>query len=114
MHHPAAVEAALSPEKEGSVPTRLADRALMLQWHRYNFEARSLRWIECMYVLRFLSSRRHPAYICTYPVCILQFKLFFLPLDIQHTQYPCGFFLLERHKLCGHTTMPQRCYVVMQ
>ena len=30
MHRPAAIEAAPSPEKEGSVPTRLADHTLLL------------------------------------------------------------------------------------
>ena len=28
-------------------------------------------------------------------VCVLHIKPFFLPVDIQHTQCPCRFFLLE-------------------
>ena len=35
MHRPAAIDAAPSPEKEGSVPTRLADHTLLLQGRRY-------------------------------------------------------------------------------
>ena len=31
-------------------------------------------------------------------------KPLFVPVDIQHTQCPCRFFLLERYKLCGHKT----------
>ena len=38
--------------------------------------------------------------------CVLQIKPFFLPVDIQHTQCPCRFFLLERHKLCCHIRVP--------
>ena len=34
MHRPAAIEAAPSPEKEGSVPTRLAHHTLLLQGRR--------------------------------------------------------------------------------
>ena len=42
MHSPAAIEAAPSPEKRGSVPTRPADHTLLLQGRRYP-EARDLR-----------------------------------------------------------------------
>ena len=35
MHHPATVEAAPITEKEGSVPTRLANHTLLLQGRRY-------------------------------------------------------------------------------
>ena len=31
-------------------------------------------------------------------VCVLHIKPVFLPVDIQHTQYPWRFFLLERYK----------------
>ena len=37
-------------------------------------------------------------------VCVLHIKPFFLPVDIQHSQSPCRFFLLERCKFCGHKT----------
>ena len=37
-------------------------------------------------------------------VCVLHIKPFFLLVDIQHNQCPCRFFILARHKLCGHTT----------
>ena len=42
-------------------------------------------------------------------------KPFLPPVDVQHTQYPCLFFLLERNiiKPCGHKTTTQR-YIVMQ
>ena len=42
MHRPPAVEPASSPEKEGSLPTWLADHTLLLQGCRYP-EARGLR-----------------------------------------------------------------------
>ena len=41
-------------------------------------------------------------------VCVLHIKPFFLPVDVQHTQCPCLFFLLEIYKLCGHKTTTQR------
>ena len=44
-------------------------------------------------------------------VCVLHIKLFFLPVDIQHTQCPCRFLLLERYRLCGHKTTTQRYYI---
>ena len=43
MRHPAAVERRRPAlKKEGSVPTRLADHTLLLQWYRYS-ESRHLR-----------------------------------------------------------------------
>ena len=36
MHRPAAIGAAPSPEKEGSVPTLVADHTLLLQGRRYS------------------------------------------------------------------------------
>ena len=48
-------------------------------------------------------------------VCVVHIKPFFLPVDIQHTQCPCRFFLLEWYKLCGHKkNTTQRYYIVMQ
>ena len=41
----------------------------------------------------------HRLYRC---VCVPHVKPFLLPVDIQHTQCPCRFFLLERYKVCGH------------
>ena len=41
-------------------------------------------------------------------------KPVFLPIDIQHTQCPCRFFLLGRYELCGHKTTTQRYHIVMQ
>ena len=41
---------------------------------------------------------------CIRYVCVLPTKPFFLPVDIRHTQCPCRFVLLERHKFCGHKT----------
>ena len=34
-------------------------------------------------------------------------KPFFLPVDIQHTQCPCRFFIRERYKLCRHKCKAQ-------
>ena len=45
-------------------------------------------------------------------VWVLHIKPFFQPVDIQLTQCPCRFFLLERYKLCGHKTTAQRYYLV--
>ena len=47
-------------------------------------------------------------YVC---LCL---KPFLLPIDIQHTQCPCRFLLLEKCKLCGHKTTTYRCYRVLQ
>ena len=49
-------------------------------------------------------------------VWVLHIKPFFQPVDIQHTQCPCRFFLLERYKLCDHKTATHRYYhiIVMQ
>jgi len=35
---------------------------------------------------------------------VLRIKPSFLPVDIQHTQCPCRFFILERYQFCGHKT----------
>ena len=40
-------------------------------------------------------------------VCVLHIKPFFLLVDIQHTQCPRCFFILERYKFCGHKTTIQ-------
>ena len=45
-------------------------------------------------------------------VCVVHIKPFFLSVNIQHTQCPCRFFLLERYKLCGHKTTTQRYYIL--
>ena len=37
-------------------------------------------------------------------LCVRHIKPLFLPVDIQHTQCPRRFFLLERYNLCGHKT----------
>ena len=48
-------------------------------------------------------------------VCVLHIKPFFPPVDIQHIQCPCRFFLLKRYKLSGHKTTTRRYYyIVMQ
>ena len=39
-------------------------------------------------------------------VCVLHIEPFFLLVDIQHTQCPCQFFLLEKYKL--HTNAVSR------
>ena len=39
--------------------------------------------------------------------CVLHVRPFFLLVDIQHTQCPRQFFILERYKLCGHKTTTQ-------
>ena len=46
-------------------------------------------------------------------VWVLHTKPFFQPVDIEHTQCPCRFFILERYKLCGHKTTTQRYDIVM-
>ena len=43
---------------------------------------------------------------------IIHVKTFFPPVDIQYTQCPCGVFILERYKLCGHKL--RHMYIVMQ
>ena len=40
-------------------------------------------------------------------VCVLRTKPFFLPVDIQYTQCPRWFFILERCKFCGHKATMQ-------
>ena len=47
-------------------------------------------------------------------VCVLPIEPYFLPVDIELTQCPCRFFLLERFNLCGHKTTTQRYYIAMQ
>ena len=45
---------------------------------------------------------------CHCPGCgVLHIKPFFLLVDIQHTQCPRWFFILERYTLCGHKTTTQ-------
>ena len=44
---------------------------------------------------------------CSSSVCVLHIKAFFRPVDIQHTQCPCRFFILERYELCGPRPTPQ-------
>ena len=45
---------------------------------------------------------------------VLRIEQFFLLVDIQHTQCPRGFSILERYKLCGHkpTTQATTLYYV--
>ena len=44
-------------------------------------------------------------------MCVPHNKPFFVPVDIQHTQCPCRFFL-ERYKLCGHKITTQGYYIL--
>ena len=46
-------------------------------------------------------------------VCVFHIKPFFLPVDMQHNQCPCGFFLLLRCKFCGHRTTTRIYYILM-
>ena len=59
-----------------------------------------------VYILHYIDISSCYTYITTPPppVCVLfTVKPFFLLVDIQHTQCPRSFFILERHKLRGYT-----------
>ena len=58
----------------------------------------------------YLSRRKQRHRHC---VCVLHIALFFLPVDIHHTQCPCRFLLLKRYKLCGHNTTTHKYYIIV-
>ena len=39
-------------------------------------------------------------------MCVLHIKPSFLPVDIQHTQCPCRFFILKRYQFCEGLFVP--------
>lgn len=48
-------------------------------------------------------------------VCVcFHLKTFFLPVDIEHTQCPRGFFILEKYKFCGHKASIQAATVTSE
>ena len=72
------------------------------------------RWVVETQLCKLRDTRTSETLIGRGCVCVLHIKPFFLPVDIQHTQCSCRFFLLERCKLCGHKPTTQRYYIVIQ
>lgn len=42
-------------------------------------------------------------------VRIIHVRHLFLPMDTQHIQWPCRFFILEVYELCGHKLRDECC-----
>ena len=58
-----------------------------------------------VYILHYVDISSWYIYITTPPpcMCVVHIQPFFLLVDIQHTQCPRSFFILERHKLRDYT-----------